>query len=85
MNNLPNIDDILAAVDAEAAKSQEAWGNVAKLIQQAMQREADALNAAKLALSDGATLRGELTATLNSIEERLRAAAAATPEAIAKA
>jgi len=83
MNNLPSMDDMLAAIDAEAIKSQEAWASVAKQIHEAMQREADALNAAKLALIDGATLRNELSATLNGIAERLQAAKEANPQAIA--
>jgi hypothetical protein len=84
-NNLPNLEDMLAAIDAEATKSQEAWSKVASLIHNAMKREAEALSSAKLALQDGAILRGELTATLNGIEERLRAAADAVPASIASA
>ena len=72
MNNLPSMDDMLAAIDAEAVKAQEAWGKVAALINTAMKQEADALNRAKLAIQDGAVLRGELTATLDSISQRLQ-------------
>ncbi len=71
MNNLPSLDDMLAAVDAEAAKAQEAWKGVLLLAHQQMKREADALNAAKLALHDGAALREKLTATFSMAEKEL--------------
>lgn len=83
MTNLPSIDDMLVALDAKALDSQEAWQRVAKLSLDAMERTADALRRAKLALEDDARLREKLMATLNAAEQELTETANQHPQAIA--
>lgn len=78
--NLPSIEDMLAALDAKGAQSQEEWNRVAALIMNVARREVDAINTAKLVLQDGATLREELEATLNGIESRLQQHEAIQPQ-----
>jgi hypothetical protein len=83
MSNLPTLDDMLVALDAKGLEAQESWARVAKLIHESMEREANALRAAKLALEDGARLREKLTATFSMAERELTEAAEAQPQAIA--
>lgn len=82
MSNLPSLDDMLVALDAKALEAQEAWQRVAALIHAAMKREADAINAAKLALNDGDRLREKLMATFAVAEQELTDIAEQHPAAL---
>lgn len=84
MSNLPTLEDMLVALDAKELDIQEGWQRVAKLSIDAIQREKNALNAAKLILQDGARLREKLMATFAVAEKELTENAQASPEAIAE-
>ncbi|MBX2989490.1 MAG: hypothetical protein KF802_16495 [Bdellovibrionaceae bacterium] len=83
MSNLPTLEEMLLALDAKGLEAQEAWQRVATLIHSAMQREADAIKAAQLALQDGSRLREKLMATFAVAEKELTETAEMQPSAVA--
>lgn len=83
-NNYPTLDEMLLGLDAKALETEEAWQEVAKLILAAKQREADAINAAKLALEDGARFREKMMAVVALAKNEAAEIANQQPAAIAQ-
>lgn len=82
-NNYPTLDEMILGCDALGLETQEAWREVAKLIHEAMEREANALRSAKLALEDGSRFRQKIMATVAMTKSEAAEISAAQPEAIA--
>jgi len=85
MTNLPTLDDMLVALDAKGLETDEAWQSVSNIIREQTQRERNALDAAKLALQDGARFREKIMATVAMAKNEATELANASPQAIAGA